>query len=157
VFYSFVRRGAKRMDKFVRGFHVVWRRLRANNLTPAVLATSSAVGLAVGVLPLYGLHGVIVAGVCLLFRLDAVLAFTATMISNPFTFPFLTWLEVRLGCKILGGLCPRVEDVLQGQGLTEVGYPLFVGASVASVVVGGIGALIVGGVAHWWQARTRLE
>ena len=155
VFSGFARRGVKGADRFARGSRAVWHRLRANNLTPSVLAMSVAVGLAVGLLPLYGLHGLLVVALCLPFRLDVVLAFAATMISNPFTFPFLTWLEVQLGCKVLGGVCPSVEDLLSGQGLMDVGYHLAVGAGITSLLVGGVGALIVWAVAHRVQANQR--
>src|SRR5688572_19678176 len=100
VFSEFARRRARNDQGVTRRLRAVWQRLRSNNLTPTVLALSIAVGLAVGLLPLYGLHGVMVAVLCLPLRLDTVLAFAATMISNPFTFPLLTWLEVQIGCKI---------------------------------------------------------
>lgn len=136
-----------------QGLLIAWRRMRSNNLTPAVLALSIAVGLAVGLLPLYGLHGVLVAALCLPFRLDAVLAFTATMISNPLTFPLLTWLEVHIGCKIVGGVCPNVEALLRGEGVMDLGYQLMVGAAISASLVGCAGALIVWVVAHGLQAN----
>ncbi len=90
---------------------------------------------------------------CLPFRLDTVLAFTATMISNPFTFPLLTWLEVHIGCKIWAVSAQHVEALLRGEGVMDLGYQLMVGASVTALLVGSCGAVIVWTVANRVQAN----
>lgn len=149
---AFIRRGLDSERGVWQRVRVVWRRARSNNLTPAVLAFSIAVGLAVGLLPLYGLHGLMVAALCLPLRLDAVLAFAATMISNPLTFPLLTWLEVQIGCAILGGTCPDVDALLRGQGVVDLGYQLMVGAGVMAALVGSCGAAVV-----WLVAKRSLS
>lgn len=137
----------------VRRLEPAWRRARSNDLTPAVLALSIAIGLSVGLLPLYGLHGVLVAALCLPFRLDAVLAFGATMISNPFTFPLLTWVEVHIGCLIVGGVCPDVEGLLRGEGVMHLGYQLLIGASITALLVGMLGATAIWLVANKLQSK----
>jgi uncharacterized protein len=151
VIFEFSKLGARSDRDSLKRLVAFWKRLRSNKLTPAVLALSIALGLAVGLLPVYGLHGVLVAALCLPLRLDTVLAFAATMISNPFTFPVLTWVEVQIGCQILGGVCPGVEGLLRGEGIAELGYQLAVGSGVTAVLVGAMGAGIT------WLIASRLQ
>ncbi len=80
-----------------------WVRLRGGDLTPGRAAASVAVGLAIGVTPLYGLHLWIVIAVCLALRLDAALAYLAANISVPFVAPFILLSEAELGSLALRG------------------------------------------------------
>src|SRR5262249_41963184 len=60
-----------------------YARLRGGALTPARLAGSLAVGLAIGLLPLYGLHLALVLAVCLPLRFDSRLSYVAANVSIP--------------------------------------------------------------------------
>ena len=60
-----------------------WRRLRGGELTATRAALSVAVGLAIGVTPLWGLHLILVLAVCLPLKLDAPVAYLAANISIP--------------------------------------------------------------------------
>jgi uncharacterized protein (DUF2062 family)/2-polyprenyl-3-methyl-5-hydroxy-6-metoxy-1,4-benzoquinol methylase len=79
----------------------IWRVLRGGETTPARAATSVAVGLFIGCLPLYGLHFVLCALACLPFGLDLVLAYLAANISNPVVSPFLIAVEIEVGSFLL--------------------------------------------------------
>lgn len=80
-----------------------WRRLRGGEVTPVRAAASVAVGLAIGVTPLWGVHLPLVLAVCLPLSLDAPVAYLAANISLPFIAPFLTMIELELGSLVLTG------------------------------------------------------
>ncbi|WP_394837801.1 DUF2062 domain-containing protein [Pendulispora rubella] len=84
-------------------FRAAWKRLRGGELTPARAAASVAVGLAIGVTPLYGAHFFLVVGVCVPLRLDVPVAYLAANISLPFIAPFLTFAEIEIGARLLDG------------------------------------------------------
>jgi uncharacterized protein (DUF2062 family) len=90
-----------------------WRRLRGGELTPRRAAASVALGLAIGVTPLWGLHWLIVLAICLPLRLDAGVAFLASNVSLPFIAPFITFAELEVGARVVKGawLAMRPEDV----------------------------------------------
>lgn len=64
---------------------------------------SVAVGLAVGVLPIWGVHWLVVLAVCLPLRLDAGVAYLAANISIPPIAPFITFAELEIGARVLRG------------------------------------------------------
>jgi uncharacterized protein (DUF2062 family)/2-polyprenyl-3-methyl-5-hydroxy-6-metoxy-1,4-benzoquinol methylase len=78
----------------------LWRRLRGGG-SPRLLAVSAGVGLFIGSLPLYGLHLPLCLLACVPFGLDAVVAYLAAQISNPWFAPFLVTLEARVGATVL--------------------------------------------------------
>ncbi|MCL2724041.1 MAG: DUF2062 domain-containing protein [Polyangiaceae bacterium] len=80
-----------------------WRRLKGGELTPRRAALSIALGLAIGVTPLWGLHWLIVVAVCVPFRLDAPLAYIAANVSLPFVAPFITFAELEIGARVIRG------------------------------------------------------
>jgi len=60
-----------------------------------------AVGLIIGMTPVFGLHWLIVIGVCVPLRLDAGVAYLAANISLPFIAPFITFAELETGAFVL--------------------------------------------------------
>ena len=74
-----------------------WRELRGADLSPARAAAAVALGLFIGSQPIFGLHTPLVLIICLLLQLDALLAWVASNISNPFFAPFLMTGEVLVG------------------------------------------------------------
>lgn len=80
-----------------------WTRLRGGEITPARVAASVAVGLAIGVTPLWGTHVFLVLAVCVPFKLDSAIAYIASNISLPFIAPFITFAEIEIGARALTG------------------------------------------------------
>jgi uncharacterized protein (DUF2062 family) len=130
-----------------------WRRLRGGEVTPARAAASVAIGLAIGVTPLWGVHWLIVLAICLPLRLDAGVAFLASNISLPFIAPFITFAELEVGARIVRGawLAMKPEDV---RGLT---LGRFVTELVVGTVLVAIGSSAIGGSLTYafvgWRAR----
>lgn len=133
----------------------IWHRLHTNHLSPRVVAVSVGVGLAIGLLPVYGLHGVLVLAVCVPLRLDSVLAFAATMVSNPITFPLLVIAELELGEALLGSSSLSLEQLMAGQGWALAGQQLLAGTLILASVVGVVGAGLAWVGTRHWQHRAR--
>jgi uncharacterized protein (DUF2062 family) len=125
-----------------------WRILRGRN-TPGRLSLSIALGVFIGCLPTYGLHIWLCLAVCLPLRLDAVAAYFAANISNPFVAPFLIFAEIETGSYLLRG----VAAPLSIEGVRRLGVGGFLGeAALGSLVVGGALAIFFGALA-WLVTR----
>jgi uncharacterized protein (DUF2062 family)/SAM-dependent methyltransferase len=123
----------------------VWTRLRGGELTPLRAALSVAVGLAIGVTPLWGLHFILVLAVCVPLRLDAPVAYLAANISIPLIAPFLTMAELEIGSFLMtGAALPASLASVQARG-----GALFVREVVAGTAVfAPLMALAGGGVTY---------
>lgn len=72
-------------------------------LTPGEIAVGVALGNFVGILPFLGLHTVMAVGLAYLLRLNALIVFLGTQISNPFTFPFILFVSAQAGNLAMHG------------------------------------------------------
>jgi uncharacterized protein (DUF2062 family) len=84
---------------------------------PERLAAAWAVGLAVGLSPLMGLHTVLALLLAFVFRLNKLDVFLGTLIINPWTLPVYFPVAVFVGKRITGVhvpqfVLPRPEEVL---------------------------------------------
>jgi SAM-dependent methyltransferase len=111
-----------------------------------------AVGLAIGVTPLYGLHFWLVIAVCVPLRLDAALAYVAANISLPFVAPFLLLAEVEIGSWATTGhgMALTVDDV-KSRALGEMLRQVVVGTAIFAPAIAAVG----GGLAFGIAARAR--
>jgi uncharacterized protein (DUF2062 family) len=130
-----------------------WRRLRGGELTPARAAASVAIGLAIGVTPLWGVHWLLVLAVCMPLRLDAGVAFLASNISLPFIAPFITFAELEVGARVVrGAWVAMTPDEARAVGLRTVAAEMAVGtasvAAASAAVGGGLSYLLVA-----WRRR----
>jgi uncharacterized protein (DUF2062 family)/SAM-dependent methyltransferase len=127
-----------------------WRELRGVQPSPARTAVAVALGLFVGSIPAFGLHTPVVMTVCLLLQLDAVLAWVASNISNPFFAPFLITAEVQVGARILDGKFLYISpDLVREKGVwnfiwSSIGYA-FVGAPLVGLALATVGGIAVYG------------
>jgi uncharacterized protein (DUF2062 family)/SAM-dependent methyltransferase len=130
-----------------------WVRLRGGELTPGRAASSVAVGLAVGVTPLYGMHFWIVVAICVPLELDAALAYLAANISLPFISPFLLLAEVELGAWArTGHAMALTADEAKRRALGELVKELAVGTAMFSPLVA-----VLGGAITWMVAARALR
>ncbi len=87
-----------------------WRRFRERvtavlhlDESPSRLATGMAVGVFIGVTPLYGLHTLLALAVALVFRLNKAATVTGAWINLPWFAPFVYGFSLKLGEAILAG------------------------------------------------------
>ena len=111
-------------------------------------AAAVSIGLFVGAVPAYGFQLALCLAICVPLRLDAVVAYVAAHISNPFTVLLLLLLEVEVGSQLLYGRHAAVSiealEQMERADLAELGVPLLVG-----IVAVGVGMALVGGAATW--------
>ena len=88
---------------FRRGLTELLFSLRTEAHTPLLQALSVGTGVFIGCFPIYGLH----LGACVvvnrLFRLNLIKMYLATNINNPFSAPFLVYLEIQVGSFLRQG------------------------------------------------------
>jgi SAM-dependent methyltransferase len=125
-----------------------WLRLRGGELTATRAGLSVAVGLAIGVTPLWGLHLVLVLAVCIPLALDAPLAYLAANVSIPVFAPFLTMAELEIGSYLMtGGPLPTSLALVRAHGIGTFARQLVVGtvvfAPTVAVVGGGLAFAVV--------------
>lgn len=87
-----------------------WRRFRERvtavfhlDEEPSRLAMGMAVGVFIGVTPLYGLHTLLALVVAFLFRLNKAATITGTWLNLPWFAPFVYGFSLKLGEAILSG------------------------------------------------------
>jgi uncharacterized protein (DUF2062 family) len=120
-----------------------WRRLRGGEVTPWRAAASVAVGLAIGVTPLWGLHWAIVLVVCVPLRLDAAIAFLASNISLPFVAPFLTLTEIEIGswARTGHGVALDAQEI-RAHGVGAFAAELGIGTAIFAPAIAAVGGAI---------------
>ena len=121
------------------------RELRGGRLSPARGAAAVALGLFIGCQPIFGCHFPVVVVLCLWLRLDALIAYVAANISNPFVAPALMTAEVEVGAFVRTGARPRFDHALDRAtafrfaGDLAVGSPL---VGLALAIAGGALAFV---------------
>jgi uncharacterized protein (DUF2062 family) len=133
-----------------------WRRLRGGEVTPWRAGVSVAVGLAVGVTPLWGLHWLILLAICLPLRLDAPVAYVASNISLPFIAPALTFAEVQIGGWVLTGHALGLDvERVRVEGVAGFARELALGVAVTAIVLGIVGGALAYALTTWRVAKKR--
>jgi uncharacterized protein (DUF2062 family) len=110
--------------------------LRAH-LTPESIGQAVAVGVAIGVLPIYGLHIFACVGAAKWLRLNQALVYAAANISFPLVAPFLIACEIAVGEWIRRGTFTPGMSLPEGtpwEMLTQ-GGDLFLSCLLGSVVI----------------------
>lgn len=129
-------------------------RLRTECDTPLRNAGAVFIGVAIGCLPLYGLH----LPLCLLLGrlagVNRITTYLASYINNPFTAPLVLYLEFGLGYWLFNGHWPILGlDELRAVGIWNFGRDLAVG----SVVLGGLLGITLAAAAFQVSQRRRRD
>ncbi len=108
-----------------------WQRLRGGELTPSRAALSVAIGLAIGVTPVWGFHFWLVLAVCVPLRLDAPVAYLAANISMPLIAPFLTLAEIEIGARVrTGAWIALTADAVRAHGTSSFLGEIVIGTAI---------------------------
>lgn len=116
------------------------RELRGGRLSPARGAAAVALGLFIGSQPIFGCHFPLIVVLCLWLRLDALIAYVAANISNPFFAPALLTAEVEVGALLRTGARPRFDHALDRAAAFHFAGDLALGAPTV-----GLGLALAGG------------
>jgi uncharacterized protein (DUF2062 family) len=131
------------------------------NATPHGIALGVAIGVFIAVLPLYGLHTIMMITAAILVpSTNKIAIFIGTNISLPPTFPFITWGGYEIGRLILKKNYPALTwsyfTHLNFQTLKDFYYPLFIGSFFLGLILAGLLYLIAFFVvAHWGKRHKK--
>jgi len=122
---------------------IIVQLVRQHN-SPHEIALGAGIGAFICVLPLYGLHTVLVIIAAILVRpANKIAIFLGTNLSLPPTIPFITWAAYEIGRFIFGETLPPLSweffKQLTFKQATKLYGPLFLG----SLVLGLISAIVV--------------
>ncbi|MFT3766606.1 MAG: DUF2062 domain-containing protein [Minicystis sp.] len=134
---------SKKFSLFREELRRALRELRGGRLSPARGAAAVALGLFVGCQPVFGCHLPIIVFLCLWLRLDALIAYVAANISNPFVAPAIITAEVELGAFLRTGARPKFEHALDRATAFHFAGDLVVGAPVFGLVLAAGGGAVI--------------
>ena len=137
-----------------------WREMRGSDSTAARAGFAVAMGVFIGSQPIFGCHTPLVIGLCMVLQLDALLAFVASNISNPFFAPFLLTAEVQVGGYLhTGKVLNFSPEMAADTGLSGFVVYAFSGAPLVGLVLATTGfAVVFVGVSlkrRFWPATER--
>ncbi len=116
--------------------------LRGGRLSPGRGAAAVAIGLFVGCQPIFGCHLPVIVLLCLWLRLDALIAYVAANVSNPFMAPAIVTAEVQIGALLRTGEWLRFDHALSRSAAAAFARDLAVGAPVFGLGLGVAGGAL---------------
>ena len=114
--------------------------LKLNN-TPQEIALGVAIGVFIGIMPVYGLHTTLVIIVALFIpRVNKIALLIGTNVSLPPTVPFITWIGYSIGRFLIGKGYPvfNFPDFkhFNLRNFMNFYHPLFVGSIIEGLICG---------------------
>jgi uncharacterized protein (DUF2062 family)/trans-aconitate methyltransferase len=120
------------------------RRLLSEQLEPGPAAAAVWLGVALGIIPIYGLQSIVALALATAFGLNRPLTFAATFINNPLLQPLLVIGSLQLGHLATRGSWVSLSPAaLSVSPIGEHVLALVVGSLILAVIVGGAAALAV--------------
>ncbi|MEJ2568616.1 MAG: DUF2062 domain-containing protein [candidate division WOR-3 bacterium] len=113
--------------------------LKINN-TPRHIALGVAIGVFIGITPLYGFHTAIVIIMAMLIpRTNKIAILIGSNISVPPTAPFISWFAYEIGRVILGYRYPSIRWTALNHfhygNIKEILFPLFLGSFILGLIL----------------------
>ncbi len=113
--------------------------LRINN-TPRHIALGVAIGVFIGVTPLYGFHTILAILMAILIRqTNKIAILIGSNISIPPTAPFISWAGYEIGRVILGHKYPAIKWTalkhFRYGDVKEILFPLFLGSFILGLIL----------------------
>jgi uncharacterized protein (DUF2062 family) len=125
----------------------IGRLLKLNN-TPHEIALGVGIGAFIAIMPLYGLHTVMVILFALIIpRVNKIAILIGTNVSLPPTVPFITWIGYNIGRFILGDNYPILKEIdfrnFNIRHFMNLYYPLLIGSIIEGITCAIILYLVV--------------
>ncbi len=119
---------------------------------PGNIAAGFAVGVFIGITPLFGIHTPLAIAAAFIFRLNQLTTITGSWLNTPFTVLPVLMASYRLGEFILGQKPRAVSfETLDWHHLKDYATALFIGSSI----IGFIAAVICYFICYWLVIRFR--
>src|SRR3954453_21380060 len=139
----------KKKSRAAREIQDVLYKLRTEGMSPGKQAAAVALGVFIGVSPLYGLHLALCLLFARLFRLNPGLTYLAAHISLPGVPPFLILAELETGRRLRGQSYIHIHiHNLRELNLRQAALDLTLG----TLAMGG-GVAAASALLPWWLAR----
>lgn len=113
-------------------------RFLKKGLSPSEIAFAIALGNFVGILPLVGLHTVVAIGLAHLLRLNIMIVFLGTQISNPLSFPLILFISAQIGSLMLNGALLKIQLTSDLAVLKTYVLPTIIGGIVLGLAVSSV-------------------
>lgn len=141
-------------------FKEVFLKLLHSHNNPEEVALGVAVGVFIGMTPLYGFHVILMIIFALLIRkANKVAIFIGTNVSLPPTVPFITWAGYNVGRRILGNNYPDLSwTMFKGftiKDFLHLYYPLFIGSLVLGFALATVVFFLLWGIL-WYRRKLKL-
>jgi len=144
--------GPPRRWRLGRALSELHYQLRTEGDSPLRTAGSVWLGTAVGCVPVYGAHLAICVVLARLLGLSRIKTYLAAHVNNPFTAPWLLYLEYGIGHSLFGAGWPRLSvATLRSTAIADLGRDLIVGSLVLGVTLGAV----LGAIAYFVGVRSR--
>lgn len=118
-------------------------RFNKKGLSPAEIASAVALGNFIGFIPIIGTHTIIAFGLSYILRLNTLIVFLGTQISNPISFPFQIFISAEIGNLILHGRFLEIKFSRDISYLNHYIWPIIVGGLVLGIVVSGLSFFLI--------------
>jgi uncharacterized protein (DUF2062 family) len=118
-------------------------RFNKKGLSPAEIASAVALGNFIGFIPIIGTHTIIALGLSYILRLNTLIVFLGTQISNPISFPFQIFISAEIGNLILHGRFLEIKFSRDISYLNHYIWPIIVGGLVLGIVVSGLSFFLI--------------
>ena len=133
-------------EKGIRQF--IKEEILGNNESPLKSAQAMALGVFIGLTPLWGFHTILVLSLAVLFKLNKVISFAFTNVSFPPFIPFTVYAGIMIGNYVLGeptdySFADFEENFEFVKSLKTYVVGSFILASVMSVMVGIVAYLLL--------------
>jgi len=124
-------------------FKEILDKLVRQHNSPHEIALGAGIGAFISVLPVYGLHTVLVILAAFIVRpANKIAIFLGTNLSLPITLPFITWAAYEIGRFILKGNLPPLDweffKHLTFEKIVNLYGPLFLGSLILGVICAGV-------------------
>jgi len=118
-------------------------RFNKKGLSPAEIASAVALGNFIGFIPIIGTHTIMALGLSYVLRLNTLIVFLGTQISNPISFPFQIFISAEIGNLILHGRFLEIKFSRDISYLNHYIWPIIVGGLVLGIVVSGLSFFLI--------------
>ena len=131
-------------------FRRLYITLRTEHTSPLKVALAVALGVFVGVSPLWGLHFALCVLLATAFRLNRVLGYAAANIGNPLTAAPILFAELQVGHRVMqGSWLPIAIENIQAAGLQGLVTSLLVGSLLVGLALGSVIGAVSWAITLW--------
>lgn len=128
-------------------------RFSSKGLSPSKIAFGIALGNFIAFIPIIGVHTVIALGLAYIMRLNPLIVFLGTQISNPLSFPFQLFISAEAGSLILKGRFVEIKFSRNLNYLDHYIMPILVGSLVLGIITSILSYFLIKKLINIWHVK----